>query len=102
MLMILFSLQLFSNRQQKELENRKPSVGFTIGIHYQWDAESKMALQPCFVSHVPHSLRSGDGHTGARALRSEPMVGDKRSAPDAPETSNDDGSQPERGKKAAG
>ena len=30
----------------------------------------------------------------------EPIVGYKRSAPDEPETSDDDGSQPERGKEA--
>jgi hypothetical protein len=33
-------------------------------------------------------------------MSSEPIVGDKRSAPDAPDTSDDDGSQPERGKDA--
>jgi hypothetical protein len=33
-------------------------------------------------------------------MSSEPIVGYKRSAPDAPETSDDDGSQPERGKEA--
>jgi hypothetical protein len=33
-------------------------------------------------------------------MSSEPIVGDKRSAPDAPDTSDDDGSQPERGKEA--
>ncbi len=31
---------------------------------------------------------------------SEPIVGYKRSAPDTPDTSDDDGSQPERGKEA--
>ena len=34
-------------------------------------------------------------------MSSEPIVGYKRSAPDAPDTSDDDGSQPERGKEAA-
>jgi hypothetical protein len=33
-------------------------------------------------------------------MSSEPIVGYKRSAPDAPDTSDDDGSQPERGKEA--
>ena len=33
-------------------------------------------------------------------MSSEPRVGYKRSAPDAPDTSDDDGSQPERGKEA--
>jgi hypothetical protein len=33
-------------------------------------------------------------------MSSEPIVGYKRSAPDAPVTSNDDGSQPERGNEA--
>ena len=33
-------------------------------------------------------------------MSSEPIVGFKRSAPDAPDTSDDDGSQPERGKQA--
>jgi hypothetical protein len=33
-------------------------------------------------------------------MSSEPIVGYKRSAPDPPETSDDDGSQPERGKEA--
>jgi hypothetical protein len=33
-------------------------------------------------------------------LSSEPTVAYKRSAPDAPDTSDDDGSQPERGKEA--
>ena len=33
-------------------------------------------------------------------MRSEPIVGYNRSAPDAPDTSDDDGSQPERGKEA--
>ena len=34
-------------------------------------------------------------------MSSDPRVGYKRSAPDAPDTSDDDGSQPERGKEAA-
>jgi hypothetical protein len=33
-------------------------------------------------------------------MSSEPIVGYKRSAPDAPDTSDDDGSQPERGKES--
>jgi hypothetical protein len=33
-------------------------------------------------------------------MSSEPIVGYKRSAPDAPDTSDDDSSQPERGKEA--
>jgi hypothetical protein len=33
-------------------------------------------------------------------MSSEPTVGYKRSAPDAPDTSDDDGSQPERGKES--
>jgi hypothetical protein len=33
-------------------------------------------------------------------MSSDPIVGDKRSALDAPDTSDDDGSQPERGKEA--
>ncbi len=33
-------------------------------------------------------------------MSSEPIVGYKRSAPDAPDTSDDDGSQTERGKEA--
>ena len=33
-------------------------------------------------------------------MSSEPIVGNKRSAPDAPVTSDDDGSQSERGKEA--
>ena len=33
-------------------------------------------------------------------MSSEPIVGDKRSAPDAPDTFDDDCSQPERGKEA--
>ena len=33
-------------------------------------------------------------------MSSEPILGYKRSAPDAPDTSDDDGSQPERGKEA--
>jgi hypothetical protein len=37
-----------------------------------------------------------DGKNGYQ----EPIVGDKRSAPDAPDTDDDDGSQPERGHEA--
>jgi hypothetical protein len=33
-------------------------------------------------------------------MSSQPIVGDKRSAPDAPDTSDDDASQPQRGKEA--
>ena len=33
-------------------------------------------------------------------MSSEPKMGYKRSAPDAPDTSDDDGFQPERGKEA--
>ena len=33
-------------------------------------------------------------------MSSEPIVGYKRSAPDGPVTSDDDGSQPERGREA--
>ena len=33
-------------------------------------------------------------------MSSEPIVGYKRSAPDAPDTSDDDGSQPERDKES--
>jgi hypothetical protein len=33
-------------------------------------------------------------------MSSKPIVGHKRSAPDAPDTSDDDAFQPERGKKA--
>ena len=33
-------------------------------------------------------------------MNSKPILGYKRSAPDAPDTSDDDGSQPERGKEA--